>query len=302
MNAGAATSGLEPGKLYLAHVELKDGRMLSASVDVNPPRPEIALLNKGVQNNESSTPMPVQLGNPNDLPVDGRLVFFLKSNVPATFPRDEKVEVAAADSSFETTLTLSDGSLMLEDANTAIGSIEPFTRFGSSAFGPVRIRAVAADGATGDWVPLGSFVRIPGFRELRCPRSVSKPCMLSGTNLFLAASFSSTPTFDNPTEVPPQFTGTQFIVPHPVAGVLYLKLRDDPSGVQMLTLPVTPLQELPALRPLPQVPAPPPAAATIAPAPPSKSNPAGNSAPASSDPATTSPAHSNTTDASPQNM
>jgi hypothetical protein len=126
--------------------------------------------------------------------------------------------------------------------------------------------------------------------------------MLSGTNLFLAASFSSTPTFDNPTEVPPQFTGTQFIVPHPVAGVLYLKLRDDPSGVQMLTLPVTPLQELPALRPLPQVPAPPPAAATIAPAPPSKSNPAGNSAPASSDPATTSPAHSNTTDASPQNM
>ena len=82
--------------------------------------------------------MPVQLGNPDDLPVDGRLVFFLKSNVPATFPRDEKVEVAAADSSFETMLTLSDGSLMLEDANTAVGSLEPLARFGSSAFGPVR--------------------------------------------------------------------------------------------------------------------------------------------------------------------
>ena len=244
----------------------------------------------------------MQLGNPNDLPVDGRLVFFLKSNVPAAFPRDEKVEVAAADSSFDTMLTLSDGSLMLEDANTAIGSIEPLTRFGSSAFGPVRMRAVAADGATGDWVPLGSFVRLPGFRELRCPHSVSKPCMLSGANLFLAASFSSTPTFDNPTEVPPQFTGTQLIVPHPVSGVLYLKLRDDPSSVQMLTLPVTPLQELPALRPLPQVPAPAPAAAA-APAVPAKSNPAGNPAPASYAPATTtSPAHSTATGASTQQM
>jgi hypothetical protein len=39
--------------------------------------------------------------------------------------------------------------------------------------------------------------------------------------------------------VPPQFTGTQLIVPHPVNGVLYLKLRDDPGTVQMLTLPVT---------------------------------------------------------------
>jgi len=38
--------------------------------------------------------------------------------------------------------------------------------------------------------------------------------------------------------VPPDFTGTQLSVPHPVNGVLYLKLRDDPATVQTLTLPV----------------------------------------------------------------
>ena len=135
---------------------------------------------------------------PDDLPVEGRLVFFLKSDVPAEFPRDEKVEVAAADSSFHTMLALSDGSLMLEDAHTAVANLEPLARFGSSAFGPVRVRAISADGAAGDWVPLGTLVRIPGFKELRCPRSAAKPCLLSGTDLFLAASFSATPSFDNP--------------------------------------------------------------------------------------------------------
>ena len=133
---------------------------------------------------------------------------------------------------------------MLEDADTAVASLEPLARFGSSAFGPVRVRAISADGAAGDWLPLGTFVRLPGFKELRCPRSASKPCMLSGTNLFLAASFASAPSFDNPTEVPPEFTGMQLIVPHPVNGVLYLKLRDDPATVQTLTLPVTPISAL----------------------------------------------------------
>ena len=42
--------------------------------------------------------------------------------MPAKFPRNEKVEVAAADGSFRTVLSLADGSLMLEDAQTALGS------------------------------------------------------------------------------------------------------------------------------------------------------------------------------------
>jgi hypothetical protein len=41
--------------------------------------------------------------------------------------------------------------------------------------------------------------------------------------------------------VPADFTGTQLTVPHPVDGVLYLKLRDDPDTVQTLALSVLPM-------------------------------------------------------------
>jgi hypothetical protein len=241
MSASGSTSSLEPGKAYVARVELKDGRVLKSPVTVDPPRPQLTLLSEGVQQDVAAPPPPVRLGSPNDLPVDGRLVFFLQFKAPSSFPRDEKVELAAADFSFHTLLTLSDGSLMLEDAHTAVASVEPLARFGASAFGPVRVRAISADGTASDWVPLGTLVRVPGFKELRCPRAAARPCMLSGTDLFLAESFATTPSFDNPMDVPPEFTGTQLIVPHPVNGALYLKLRDDPSTVQTLTLPVTTL-------------------------------------------------------------
>ena len=179
------------------------------------------------------------MGSADDLPLNGRLVFFLKSTVPAKFPRNEKVELAAVDGSFDTDLSLADGSLMLEDAKTAMGRVEPLTRFGTSAFGPIHVRVVSADGATGDWLPLGTLVRLPGFKDLRCPHALAKPCTLTGTNLFLADSFAATQDFENPTDVPQDFTGTQITVPHPAGGTLYLKLRDDPQTVQTLTLPVT---------------------------------------------------------------
>jgi hypothetical protein len=220
-------------------VELKDGRMLRAPVTVAPPRPQVALLSRGVQEDNAATPSPVQLSNADDLPLDGRLVFFLKSTVPARFPRNEKVELAAVDGSFDTELSLADGSLMLEDARTAMGNFEPLNRLGASAFGPIHVRALSAEGAAGDWLPLGTLVRLPGFKELRCPHAAARPCLLTGSNLFLVASMAATPDFDNPTDVPPEFTGTQLTVPHPANGTLYLKLRDDPASVQTLSLPVT---------------------------------------------------------------
>jgi hypothetical protein len=240
LSAADSTAGLEPGKAYLANVDLRDGRHLKAPVTVNPPRPQVELLSKGIQDNATDA-SPVRLGSPDDLPLSGRLVFFLKSKVPTNFPRTEKVEVAAPDLSFHTTLSLADGGLMLEDANTAIGTMEPLTRFGSSAFGRLQARPVSADGTAGDWLPLGTLVRLPGFKELHCPRVVAKPCALTGSDLFLATSVGTTADMDNATEVPPDFTGTQLSVPHPVNGTLYLRLRDDPQTVQTLTLPVMPM-------------------------------------------------------------
>lgn len=240
MNTDGSTAGLEPGNRYFASVLLLDGRQLRTPVMVDPLRPQIALLSKGTQEGSSEAPSPVQLGSPDDLPVERRLVFFLKSKTPANFPRTEKIEVSAVDGSFHTTLSLADGSLMLEDAKTAMGVVEPLSRFGLSAFGPVEARAVSAQEVTGDWLPLGTLVRLPGFKELRCPRALAKPCTLTGSNLFLALSIAATQEFDNPTEVPPDFTGTELTVPHPAGGLLYLKLRDDPATVQTLTMPVLP--------------------------------------------------------------
>ena len=229
---------LEPGKAYSAKVQLQDGRQLKVPVTVDPPRPQIALLNKGIQEDASATPSPVHLTSTDDLPVDGKLVFFLKSKIPGNFARDEKVEVAAADGSFRTVLSLADASLMLEDAKTAIATIEPVARFGTSAFGPVQVRAMSGQGVAGDWLSLGTLVRVPGFKELRCPRAAAKACTLTGANLFLSSSIGSTPDLNNATDVPADFTGTQLTVPHPANGTLYLRLRDDPATVQTLTLPV----------------------------------------------------------------
>jgi hypothetical protein len=240
LNTEGSTLELEPGTSYSAKVLLRDGRQLKVPVTVNAPRPQVALLSKASQDDSQPAPSPVHMGSPEDVPLGSRLVFFLKSVVPQTFPRSQNVEVAAADGSFHTTLSLSDGSLMLEDSKTALGSIEPLARFGSSAFGPLRARAVASNGVAGDWMPLGTLVRIPAFKELRCSHVPNKPCMLTGTNLFLAASISAAEDFSNATEIPPEFTGGQLAVPHPANnGVLYLKLRDDPQTVQTLTLPVT---------------------------------------------------------------
>jgi hypothetical protein len=280
LNATASTAKLEPGRHYSAKVVLRDGRTLKAPVSVDPARPQVTLLSKGVQDEPSAAPSPVHLGSADDLSVAGRLVFFLKSAVPINFPRNEKVEVAAVDGSFRATLTMADGSLMLEDARTALAVVEPLARFGSSAFGPLRVRAISAEGVAGEWLPLGTLVRVPGFKELHCPHNPAKSCTLNGSNLFLAATVSATPDFENPVEIPPDFTGTQLAVPHTANGVLYLKLRDDPPTVQSLTLPILPMVQSPVAAPIPQ-----PGAAQETPQP----GAGAETAPAADKPAATAP-------------
>ncbi|WP_263355633.1 hypothetical protein [Acidicapsa ligni] len=252
MTATGLTGTLQPGSSYTAKVSLRDGRELRVPATVGSPRPQIDLLSKGVQHDQSeadgTTILPVHLGSTNDLPLQRRLVFFLRSRMPAAFPRTEKIELGAVDGSFQTTLSLSDGSLMLEDAHTAVAVIDPLTRFGSSAFGPLQMRAVSADGITGDWIPLGTLVRLPGFngapgsKDLRCPRSTTKPCQLSGSNLFLITAISANPDMSNAIDVPAEFSGTALTIPNVTRtgtnGTLYLSLRDDPSTVQTLTLPI----------------------------------------------------------------
>jgi hypothetical protein len=250
MSATGSTTTLKPGNDYSASVTLRDGRTLHVPASVERPRPQVELLSKGLQQptQGDATPQPVQLGSADDLPLQRRVVFFIRSKVPANFPRNEKIEIAATDESFSTTLSLADGSLMLEDAHTAVASVDPLDRFGASAFGPIQFRAITAAGVSGDWVPLGTLVRLPGFtgnptaKELRCPRNLTKPCQLTGANLFLITSVGTTPDMTNAVDVPAEFTGTALTVPNVprtgMNGTLYLKLRDDPDTVQTLNLPI----------------------------------------------------------------
>jgi hypothetical protein len=272
MKTTGTTSKLIPGSRQRVTVTLRDGRVLRTQAVIESARPQVTLANKGIQASGASV---VEMGSGDDLPLDGKLVFFLKAVGPGNFLRDARVEVAAVDGGFRTMLSLADGSLMLEDAHTAMGSLEPLARFGASAFGPVQVRVLTANGTPGDWLPLGTLVRLPGFKELRCPRAVAKPCTLLGSNLFLATAFSATKDFSNPSEMPPEFTGTQIAVPHPASGVLYLRLRDDPAAAATLTLPVVVVAndpKIPAERPetnapdgVPVVPATPPVAPPVTP-------------------------------------
>jgi len=240
LNTGDSTADLVVDSHYSAKVWLRDGRELKVSVHVESPRPQVTLLSKSAQDDGSGTPSLVHFGSADDLPLAGKFVFFVKSLVPQKFPRNQDVEVAAEDGSFRTMLSLTDGSLMLEDARTALGVVDPLARFGPSAFGPLRARAVSGDGVPGDWMPLGTLVRLPGFKELHCPHAAAKSCTLTGSNLFLMDSVSSSSDFSNPTEVPSEFTGAGVTVPRPLNGALYIKLRDDPDTVQTLNLPITP--------------------------------------------------------------
>ena len=243
LTATGVTSTLTPGSDYLARVLLRDGRELHAPATVDLPRPQIDLLSKSQPVPSGDTANTLHLGSASDFVLGRNIVLFLRSRVPATFPRQQKIEIAATDGSFQTTLSLADNSLLLEDSRTAVATFDPLARFGSSAFGPIQLRAVAPDGVTGDWIPLGSLIRFPQFDSLRCYHSAVRPCTLTGKNLFLVTSIGTTPEMANAQQIPPEFTGTELTLSDlPTAqglATVYLHLRDDPLTVQALILPVT---------------------------------------------------------------
>ncbi|HEX5410221.1 MAG TPA: hypothetical protein VFZ27_00005, partial [Terriglobia bacterium] len=119
-------------------------------------------------------------------------------------------------------------------------TLDPAKSFGPSAFGALQFRPVSEDGTKGDWQPLARLVRIPSLKEVHCPDSPDKPCTLSGTNLFLIDSVASDAQFTHSMPVPLGFAGSTLTVPRPNGTLLYIKLRDDPSTVNTVVLPVLP--------------------------------------------------------------
>jgi hypothetical protein len=230
-------SALKAGAEVAALVTLNDGRTLNLQTTVAAARPKVTLINKSIQPGPS--PTAVHLGSDEELPQDGKVTFFLKSEQPETFSRDETIEVATADSSYSTPLTFSDGTLVAQDAHTIMAVLEPMKRLGAAAFGALRFRPVVA-GAEGDWQPLATVVRLPILKEVHCPGNPDQQCRLSGTNLFLIEAVASDAQFERSVPVPTGFAEQTVTVPRPNGTLLYLKLRDDPGSVNRAVLPVLP--------------------------------------------------------------
>jgi len=238
LSASSSAGVVQSVQTLVAHVGLKDGRILDVPVTVAPARPKVALVNKSIQ--PGPTPSAVRLENPDDLPQDGRLVFLLHAEIPETFPRTEKIEVAAADNSFNVLLSVSDADLVLQDAHNVLATLDPLKSFGPSAFGPLRFRPVDANGAKGDWQSLATLVRTPSLKEIRCPAKPDEQCTLIGTNLFLIDSVAADPEFKHTVSIPIGFAETSVSVPRSDGTPVYLKLRDDPSTANTVILPALP--------------------------------------------------------------
>jgi hypothetical protein len=233
-----AADTFHSGDVAKTKVLWKDGRSRDLEITIESQRPQVDLVAKSID--PGPTALAIQLGNRDQLPQDGKLSFVVKSQSPETFPRNEKIEIATDDGSFDVLLGLDDGALTLEDSRNVLIELEPLKTFGRSCFGALRFRPVSADGRKGDWQPLAILVRVPFLTELHCTKSSDKQCSLSGSNLFLIDSVASDPEFNNRVEVPVGFMNTMLAVPRPVGELLYIRLRDDPSIVSIASPPGIP--------------------------------------------------------------
>jgi hypothetical protein len=225
---------LKAGDTVTAKVALKDGRTLDLDVKMEPPRPDAILIGVDARPAQAPSDNAIALADADEVPAGSTLVFSIRAQTPAAFQGNEKVEVAPADGVGGAVLTFSSG-LVLQDAQVALATLDTSKAFTASTFGPLRFRVIE-DGVAGDWRPLATLVRLPVISKLRCPAGPDPSCQLTGADLFLIDSLSTDPNFAHATEVPEGFTGDILRVPHPVSGRLYVKLRDDPTPVNLAVL------------------------------------------------------------------
>jgi hypothetical protein len=233
---------LKPEHGVGAKLTLKDGRILPVTANIDAARPKAALINRSVQSSALGASSSIQLADAGELPLDATLVFSVRAQAPAAFTRDETIDVATGDESTTVTLSLANGGLALENSRVAVATLNPLKSFGASSYGPLKYR-VDAKGVAGDWQPLATLVRLPVLKTLECPATPELACKLSGTNLYLIDSLAADAQFTKPVAVPDGFIGSAIPVPHPSAGTLFLKLRDDP---QVINPTVLTAQQLPS--------------------------------------------------------
>ena len=282
-----ANTGVSPGDGSDATVKLKDGRTMTVKISAEAARPGLKLLSFKATPTQKDGVLPVNLGAKDDIPLDGKVTFVVQTK--DVFPRTQTIEVATANGSIHTSLSLATNNLVLQDDHTAVATLDPLKAFGQSGFGRLQMRPVTGDDTPGDWTPLGTLVRVPQITAIHCTSADTPTCTVDGSEFFLVQSFAAAKDFAKPADVPTGFAEDNFSVPTPADGeTLYLKLRDDPNAVATVTLPTPIRKPTPSIAPGGQIATPAPDAAPAAqdPGPEPSSQPAPATKPA---PSTTPP-------------
>ncbi|UAK25394.1 hypothetical protein [Sphingomonas nostoxanthinifaciens] len=205
-----------------------DPQRIEVAAPPAPARFTATVIARHVERPAQVAPIAVVLGSDMQVPGDATLRISLRAGDGMRFTGRETVEVAAGSGGDTARLTVANG-LTIADPQVALATIQPASALGASAFGPLRARIVR-DGIAGDWLPIGTLVRLPAIRQLHCPDDpAAQACELSGDNLFLIAAVAPTAAFDHPVAIPEGYPGTSIQVPRPAGGALYVRWHDDPA-------------------------------------------------------------------------
>jgi hypothetical protein len=202
-----AAAALPANLRATAHVQLKDGRTMELENTVSEHRPHVVLASKSVDAAPDASNL-VHLVDPNELPVGSNVSFVLKTVALPGFTRGDKVEVQSDDQTLHTTLGVSDGGLVLQDNSTILGSFDPLKSFGPSAFGKLQLRVIDASGAPGDWIPLGTLVRVPVIASVKCARATHAAAAAAAAAATRAADATDAPATTAASGPPPPVNDT----------------------------------------------------------------------------------------------
>jgi hypothetical protein len=163
-------------------------------------------VNKTIQ--PGPTPSAIRLASQDELPRTG--AFFLPAHGnPETFPRSEKIEVATADASYSTSLSLDDGTLVPQDGQTVMAVFDPLKSLGASASARSFPGSERQFKGTGNlWRP---WCGCPSEGSALSESRTSN--VLFGTNLFLIGAVASDPEFKRSVPVPVGFAQSTLSVP-----------------------------------------------------------------------------------------
>lgn len=177
----------------------------------------------------------IQLDDSDEIAANVPLSFTLKADPGEQFTGHEAVEVGTTGNDAIARLTIGNG-LTLVDPTAMVASLNPSLALGGSAYGPLRARLVRGD-VTGDWLGVGTLVRVPRLKSFDCPTDPTAKCTLRGEALYLLASVSGTREFENATSVPEGFPATALSVVQPnTNGKLFVRLHDAPEMVNHLNI------------------------------------------------------------------